>query len=284
MGRGQRVRTRQPRMQRHRSRFGAETQNRRHRNERTDAIGVQRTAAQRAVIGEHEHAYPHADPAEVGDREIREHVAAGLLVVAHDEDHARGQQRHQLPEREERGHVARGHQSHERQAERCAENRGHGGAPRIAQRVAGVERRRNGDQRQRQQEEPAQSIDAQRRRVITAEGRTDRRRAEQHRGTRSADRGHPRCLHRQRRTPPPSNQRNDHAAPQAGHADGADQCPHAHRRKLMMTAVFTPRTPRTPCEQPSPPRPARRAGHGSLRGSPPGSRAQSSTASASAGP
>ena len=97
------------------------------------------------MIGQYQHARPHADPAEVGDRDIGEYVPSRSLVVPHGQDHARRQQRHQLPEGQERGDVARRDETDQREAERTAERDDHGLVGCLTERVARIEAGRHSD-------------------------------------------------------------------------------------------------------------------------------------------
>ena len=64
---------------------------------------------------EHEQGDPHAGAAEVGDRQVRVHRAAHVRVAFRHQDRRRREQRHQLPEGQERGHIAGGEHADERE-------------------------------------------------------------------------------------------------------------------------------------------------------------------------
>ncbi len=231
VGRRQRVRTRQPRMQRHRARLRPEPEHRRDGDQRTQAAVVKRSPAhraERAVIGQHQHARPHPDPAEVRDREIREHIPPRPLIVTRNQDHGRRQQRHQLPERQERGHVTGRHQTDQRQAERAAERDDRGLMACLEQRIARIHRGRHGGQREHHEEEPAQPIDPERGRKAATKRRAERVGAEHHGRASGTDQRHPRRLDGQRHPPPSAAQRQQRTTPDRSNADGASELRGAH--------------------------------------------------------
>ena len=228
MCRRQRVRSRQPRMQRHRAGLRPEPEYRRDCDQRPQTAVVQRRTTECAVIGQHEHAHPHPDPAEVRDREIREHVSPRPLIVTRDQDHARRQQRHQLPEREERRHITRDHQANEGQAERTAERDDRSPVTRLEQRVARIHGRGRRDQCEHRQEEPAQPIDAERRRKAASKRRAERVGPEQHRRACGTDQDHPSRLERQCHPPPAAAQRQQHAGSDRPNAGRANDLRDAH--------------------------------------------------------
>ena len=120
---GDRMGAWEPRMERHHARLRPETDDRGERDGGLEArpLGESRRVADRIGVDQQEQGDPDAGAAEVRDRDVHEDRVAGALVGVADEDDRRRDERHQLPEDEERERVPgaenTGEGKHERRSE-----------------------------------------------------------------------------------------------------------------------------------------------------------------------
>ena len=148
-----RMRAREPYVKRHHARLRPHPHQRRqcHRHLQPGAGRDRRRVADRSRLGQEQDRHPRPHPAEVRDRDVGEHDPPRRATSAvRDQDHDRRQQRHHLPEGEERQRVARAQDPCEHEHERGRQH-GHRSAARIGAQVG----RREGERRRRHHPERA---------------------------------------------------------------------------------------------------------------------------------
>ena len=159
---GDRVRTRQPRVQRH------EPGLRPHPHEGGDRDRDLRArprldcafAAERSRVGEEQHRDPRARAQQVCERDVDVHRAPGLPVVPPHEDDRRRHERHQLPGSEECQRIARAENERQHEQEDAGEP-GNGASPRVGREIArGEHERGSPDETEHEEEVAAQGVDA----------------------------------------------------------------------------------------------------------------------------
>ena len=178
-----RVRPRQPAVQRHQPRLRAHADERRKRDPDLEARTLRDgSAADRARVRREQDGDPGAGAGEMRDRDVDEHGVPRAPVRASDEDHRCREQRHQLPAREKGQRVACAQHLDENEQERARQD---ADRPPLRRRLE-VPRRehehRRGDEAEHAEEERRQPVDAEaeheRARERRADSRTGRERPE----------------------------------------------------------------------------------------------------------
>ena len=231
MRRRDRMRTRQPGVQRHEPRLRAEADERGDRDKRLRAasgLRQRRRVADCAVVGKRQQRDPHAGAAQMRDRQVGEDRRPDRPISPRRDDRGGGHERHQLPEGEERRDVAGGQQPGQREQERRGQR-----ADRTWRRAdpevrARKDKRRHRRDRQDQQEEPAERVQPNRRSDVAAEGRADRVTADQHGGATRTQQGRSDRLRGEPDSEPTGPGRHQATERQRRHASERDHLDHAH--------------------------------------------------------
>ena len=236
MARRDRVGARQPGVQRHQARLGAEADDRGDDDQRLHpgALGGERPGvAQRAVVGEREHADPDAGAAEVGHRQVDEDGMANRGVAATHEDRGRPAtsviSSQQARNEDGSRAVTTPARASRNSPERATRTRSSGDAGQV---VAGEEERRHRDDREGRQEEAGQPVDPQRRAEAVAKVGADRRSAEEDEGAAGAEQRDARRLQSQRSGKSGACERRHRSGAQQQRAEHGEQFQAVHARGL----------------------------------------------------
>ena len=162
VGRGERVRARQPRVHRHQPGLRAEAHDRRERDHGLDGRSAVecRRVSDGALACRQEQRDPGADAAEVRDRDIREDGSPRRLVASADQDQRRRNERHQLPEEQEREGIPGARDTDQREHEGRRERADRAPLARRVEVRRCVHERRAGGQADEPDEQPAEAVDA----------------------------------------------------------------------------------------------------------------------------
>ncbi len=169
-----RVRAGQPGVEGHHPCLGAHPDDRRERDRHLDARapGDRARAVDGTGMGGQEDGDPGSRSAQVGDGDVDEDGSARGGVTAPDQDHRRGQQRHQLPSCEEGEGVPGAEDAGKGERERAGQDGGRPAAHGGLEVTGGEEERRRCGRAEGAEEEARQGIEAESRLEGTGEGST----------------------------------------------------------------------------------------------------------------
>ena len=138
------------------------------------SLGERGRVADRFLVGKKEDRDPRPRTAQVGDRHVREHGLPGCLRCRADQDDRRRDERHQLPEEEERERIARAENADEGEQERCGEDAGDPAGRRPGDVRRGKDKGRACDEREGEQERSGEAVDPEPWSQLARERRTPR--------------------------------------------------------------------------------------------------------------